>query len=133
MMDLHQAARLYLGTPFRHQGRSIRFLDCIGLLVRSCADCGHPVQDVKSYGREPFGGLLEKHMTMEFGPPIPKSDMRPGDKVAIDFKGVVRHVGIIGDYIHGGLSLIHTDMYVGRVVEHSIDAAWLNIIKGVWR
>lgn len=133
MNALHEAARGYLGTPFHHQGRSRSGLDCVGLVVLAMADCGRPVDDVTSYGRNPHGGQLEAQLARAFGPAIHRDDMQPGDVVAIAFHRVVRHVGIVCDYAHGGLSLIHTDIDVGEVTEHRIDAAWARRIKGVWR
>lgn len=132
-MGLADAARGYLGVPWVHQGRSRVGLDCIGLPVLAWADCGRPVADVTTYGRSPHGGLLERHLRATFGPPVPKTDMADGDVVAIAYKVQVRHLGIVGTYPSGGLSLIHTDQMVGRVTEHRIDAAWLDRIKAVYR
>lgn len=133
MSALHEAARAYLGCPFQHQGRSRRGLDCVGLVVMCLADCGRPVEDITTYGREPHSGLLESHLLRAFGPAIHRDEMQPGDIVAIDFAGAVRHVGITGDYPYGGLSLIHTDQSLGQVIEHRLDAKWAARIKGVWR
>lgn len=133
MTGLHEAARGYLDTPFRHQGRSRSGLDCIGLLVLALADCGRAVDDVTSYGANPYRGQLEANLLREFGPAISKADAQPGDIVAIDFAGATRHVGVLGEYVHGGLSLIHTDQDVGRVVEHRLDGKWARRITGVWR
>lgn len=133
MMELHQAARKYLGCAFKHQGRSREGMDCVGLVVMSLADCGRQVADVTSYGRDPHNGLLERNLSATFGPAISMDQMRPGDIVAIDFAGAVRHVAIIGVYEFGGLSLIHTDESVGRVVEHRLDSKWLSRIKGIFR
>lgn len=132
-MDLAEAARTYLGVPWAHQGRTRAGLDCVGLPVLALADCGRSIADVTTYGRNPHGGQLERHLEAAFGAPIPKSEMVAGDLVAIAFRVAVRHVGIVGTYTGGGLSLIHTDQMVGRVTEHRIDAAWLDRIKAVYR
>jgi cell wall-associated NlpC family hydrolase len=132
-MRLDHAARAYLGTPFRHQGRNPDIgIDCIGLIVLAGEDAGHlfPVFDRTDYGKDPVDGLLEEMLRLAFGPPL--SDMQPGDIVAIDFKGAVRHVGIVGEH-PAGLSLIHTNMAVGRVTEARIDWKWRKRIKGVYR
>ncbi|SDW95310.1 C40 family peptidase [Lysobacter enzymogenes] len=133
MTGLHEAARAYLRSPFLHQGRSGSGLDCVGLLVLALKDCGRAVDDVTSYGRDPHRGLLEARLVDEFGPAIALDDLQPGDVVAIDFAGAVRHVAIVGDYVHGGVSLIHTDESLGEVIEHRIDAKWARRIKGAWR
>lgn len=133
MTRLHEAARGYIGCPFQHQGRSRRGLDCVGLVVLALADCGRAVEDVTNYGRDPHLGLLESNLVREFGPAISLDDLQPGDIVAIAFAGAARHVAIVGDYVHGGLSLIHTDESLGAVVEHRVDGAWAKKIRGGWR
>lgn len=133
MIGLDDAARAYLKTPFRHQGRTPRGCDCIGLLVMALIDCGRPVSDSTTYGKDPTDGRLEREMEREFGPRISKTEMRAGDMVAIEFEGPVRHVGIIGNHPQGGFTLIHTDSSLKEVTEHIIDKRWMNRIKGVWR
>ena len=130
---LHEAARRYLGVPFRHQGRSEKALDCVGLVYLAVRDCGWSdllAHDIAGYGRNPYGGLLEGGLVAAFG--APASDMQPGDVVAMRYPRLVRHVGILGDH-PDGLSLIHTDNRIGRVVEHHIDARWLRRIAHVYR
>jgi cell wall-associated NlpC family hydrolase len=134
MPRLDEAARRYLGVPFKHQGRDPAVgIDCVGLGQLACRDCGVAVPDWTDYARHPHAGLLESRLRAVFGPP--HSDMQPGDIVAMRFagdRGPVRHVGIVGEHPHG-LSLIHTDSRLGRVVEHRIDDHWRARIAGVYR
>ncbi len=44
-MCLEDAARKYLGTPFRHQGRTIYGMDCLGLVLTSLKDSGKFLKD----------------------------------------------------------------------------------------
>ena len=133
-MTVVDAARRYLGVPFLHQGRDPAVgIDCIGLGVLALRDCGITVEDHTDYGRDPHDGLLEARVTAALGAPIPQDTMQPGDLVAIDYVGATRHLAIVGDYLYGGLSLIHTDSMVGRVVEHRLDAKWERRIALVWR
>jgi cell wall-associated NlpC family hydrolase len=134
-MNLDAAARVFLGTIFRHQGRDPIFgIDCIGLIVLAGQLAGYafPAFDRSDYGRDPAHGLLETYLQAAFGSPIPKADMAPGDIVAVDFKGAVRHVGIVAAH-PDGLSLIHTNEAVGRVTEARIDSRWLGRIAAVYR
>ena len=58
--DIIAAARLAIGTPFAHQGRTVGAkLDCAGLLAHVCQSLGKPVADQDGYSRRPSGGLLE--------------------------------------------------------------------------
>lgn len=130
------AARAYLGRPFKHQGRNPAIgIDCIGLLVLAARDCGLPQADADStaYGKDPHDGLLESHLVAAFGPRLPTAQMQPGDIAAVDYAGAVRHVGIVGRLEDGALSLIHTNQRVGRVTEARIDAKWQRRIAGVYR
>jgi cell wall-associated NlpC family hydrolase len=128
-----EAARKYLGVPFRHRGRGPVFLDCVGLIVRVMKDCGHDIQNDKShYGREPHADGLREQLQKEFGQPAP--NMQVGDVALVAYNTVIpHHVGIIGDYIYGGLSLIHADGNAGKVVEHRIDARWQKMIIETYR
>lgn len=135
-MRLDEAARLFIGIPFRHQGRDPMIgIDCVGLLVLAAQMCDLPqaAGDFAGYGRDPHNGLLESHLTSLFGSPLPASQLRPGDIVTVDFRGATRHVGVVGRLPDGRLSLIHTSYFVGRVTEHGIDAKWMKRLRGVYR
>lgn len=53
MSELVKATRKYLGHPFRHRARGPKYFDCAGLLLQAFIDIGHPMKDLKYYGREP--------------------------------------------------------------------------------
>lgn len=122
-----EIARSYLGTKWVHQGRARHGMDCVGLLVLAFG-----LSDVADYGRDPHDNRLEGRLRAQFGPPVPKETMRPGDVVAMAFPRVVRHVGIVGDH-PDGLSLIHADSMLKRVTEHRLDGPWLKRIRFVYR
>ena len=132
-MNLADSARKYIGVPFRHRGRTVRHLDCVGLVVIAAKDLGREIlHDKPHYGREPNNDGLREHLQMEFGPPA--SDMRVGDVALIAYNTEVpHHVGIIGNYIYGGFSLIHADGMVGKVVEHRLDSNWQKMILETYR
>lgn len=125
-----EIARTLIGVRWVHQGRADHGLDCIGLLVRSFAAYG--LVDVTDYGRDPNDGQLEAHVAAQVGPPVPLSTMQPGDIALVAFPRAVRHAGIIGDH-RDGLSLIHTDASIGRVVEHRLDDRWQRRIRFLHR
>lgn len=135
MSRLDLIARDWIGTPFRHQGRTRHGIDCVGLLYVCCESLpafAHYLQhDIPGYSREPHEGLLEAGLEAAFGRPV--FDLQAGDVVACAFPRAVRHVAIVGDHINGGLSLIHTWNAVGEVVEHNIDKRWLRRIRRIYR
>lgn len=134
MNKLVEAARTYLETPFRHQGRSERALDCVGLALKAAADAGHPYEDQTDYSRLPHAQELRKALVKRLGEPLPKqADLAVGDIVEIRYGRESSHVALVGDYLYGGLSLIHTDAMRGKVVEHRLDEKWRKRIEAIYR
>lgn len=114
-----EIARSYIDTPYHHQGRvKGHGVDCVGLLVCVAKECGvfDDAWDVTGYSRIPDGVLLMKHLTENF-PQVSQQEMCPGDFVCVAFDRYPQHVGIIGDYRHGGLSIIHAHNKSGKVIE----------------
>lgn len=112
-------ARTWLGTPFHHQARIKGVgVDCVGLLIALGRQFGMvPLEwDVQGYDRNPDGRTLLAGC-MEMMTPIEQDAMRPGDVVLVRFDAHPQHVGIVGDYRHGGLSIIHASGNAGSVIE----------------
>lgn len=130
VLRLDEAARQWMGVRFQHQGRTRHGIDCVGLVVRTAQTCGIDTGDFTDYGRDPHDGLLEFHLRRVFGEPV--TDIRAGDVAAIDYKGAVRHVGIVAEHPHG-LGLIHASHFTDRVTEHRIDDRWMRRIRQVYR
>lgn len=108
-------ARSMLGVRWRHMGRKPWAVDCAGLVLLSLRAAGWPKTDSPaSYGREPWEDSLRKTLSENLGQPV--DDMRPGDIVLIRWgKHDPSHVGVIGDYTFGGLSIIHADNVHGVI------------------
>lgn len=132
MSKLVSAARAYLGVPFRHRGRTSAGLDCAGLVWRAYADLGLVLPDVRIYGREPHRNGLQEAMVRALGEPVARHP-QAGDVLLMRFNKEPHHLGIVGDYVHGGLSLIHAYGTAGRVVEHRLDDTWRSRIAAVYR
>jgi cell wall-associated NlpC family hydrolase len=128
-------ARQYVAEKvrFRHQGRSRRGVDCAGLVSVCLQASGRAVVDCAAYGRQPINQGLRGYLVRNFGDPVPKEEMRPGDVPLMRFRGEPSHVGIVANHPHGGLSLIHSYAQVKKCVEHRIDSEWLGYIVEVFR
>jgi len=114
-------ARSWLGTPFHHQARVKGVgVDCVGLVlgVGKALGAFDPAFDVLGYPRVPDGSSLMQEAESAMLQ-IPFEEMQPGDVVMIAFGRDPQHVGILGDYRHGGLSIIHASGGDGndRVIE----------------
>lgn len=115
--DVVAEARTWLGVPWVHQHRTRQGIDCAGLIICVARDLGLlPADfDITGYSRMADGTLLEvcdQHMDR-----IDRGAMQPGDVLVMATEHDPQHMGFIGDYRHGGLSLIHATNRAGRVVE----------------
>lgn len=140
MNALVAAARQFKGTPFRHRGRTARAVDCVGLGVLAFRACGVEIADFILYSTEPSGegSMLVDRIAAALGAPVAVAPvsvdlLAVGDVVAMRFAAAPHHVGILGDYRFGGLSLIHADGHTGRVVEHRLAADHVARITHVFR
>lgn len=128
-------ARETLGTPYQHQCRVNGVaLDCAGVPVHVGTRLGLDFQDVVGYGRQPQPDEMRRALDSRLLR-VAKTCMQPGDVAWIRFKEEPQHLGIVGDYHLGGLSLIHAYNSGGlnKVVEHRLDDKWLARIVAVWR
>lgn len=125
------AARQYLGVRWQHQGRDREGLDCAGLVIAVAHDLGLSDFDTRDYERqatdETMLQLCRQHLQE-----VPTDGLQPGDVVVMRFENQ-RHIAFVGDYVHGGLSLIHAHAPSRRVVEHRLDSVWRERIAGAFR
>lgn len=111
---ISDVAKSFVGTPFRHQGRSPQFgLDCAGVLVCALEGVGIAVNDCRIYDRVPPRDLLrsmvELHgLTEKKRPPMT-------DDVCLFWmrnRRLVIHCGIV---LNEGRDMVHVE--AGRNVE----------------
>lgn len=127
-------ARKMLGVQWRHQGRKDWAVDCLGLAILSLRAAGwqNAVDVPARYGREPWDDRLRRGMRDHLGAPV-SEPWRPGDIVLIRWsKGEPSHVGILADYVHGGLSIIHASTRQG-VVETALSGRIKDGVIDVYR
>ena len=126
--DILAAARSFLGTPFRHQGRIPGLaLDCAGLVVSVAKEIGADYIDRPGYSRNPSGGLLES--ALDDQPCLERvTDRQPGDVLLMRFSGEPQHLAIFT-----GENIIHSYEAVGKVCEHRLASVWAARIVRVYR
>jgi len=105
-----QAARSWIDTPYHHQARAKGLgVDCVGLVIGVGRELGlcAPEFDVPPYARTPDGSSLV-HQAGALMQRLPvDAALQPGQVIVVAFGGDPQHLGILGDYRHGGLSIIH--------------------------
>jgi cell wall-associated NlpC family hydrolase len=136
--DIVAEARTWLKTPFHHQGR-VRGVgvDCAGVPLEIGKALGLLPADaaITGYPRQPDGISLLAHCD-RWLVRVPRAAMAAGDVIVVRFDRDPQHVGVLGDYRHGGLSMIHalgTPDGRGEVVEHRLDASTLARLVAVYR
>lgn len=117
-----QAARGWLSTPFHHQARVKGVaVDCVGLVIGLARELGlvAPNFDVTAYPRMPDGTSLMQTAALHMQPAVVDMPLQPGQVIVVAFDADPQHLGILGDYRHGGLSIIHAAARAqpGRVIE----------------
>lgn len=130
-----EACRSYLGVPFKHRGRTRLGIDCAGLVICALSDLGSDARDLRIYGRTPHKDGLRQIVQENLGKPCGEGGhgLQVGDILLMKFHREPHHIGVVGDYIHGGFSLIHSYGDAGRVVEHRLDPVWLSRIVESYR
>ena len=101
---LFAAARRYLGTPFRHQGRTAEGLDCFGLVLVACRDSGilshlglAADYDTQHYTRYPASYQLTQYLEQHL-PRLNTEPLAPG-QLAVFRLGTHEpsHLGLLAD------------------------------------
>jgi hypothetical protein len=141
--DIVVAARAYLGTRFRHQGRR-RSLDCVGLVLSVAEDLGLldrfgsliRREDYGHYGPQPVDGAVlrecEKRLVrLTYSANSVATTLEPGQVLVLRAPFVPCHAGI-ATQLEFGPGVVHAYPPSGGVVENLLDAAWLRRIAGVF-
>lgn len=123
------AAREAIGTPFRHQGRTIgQGIDCAGLMVHAVSSAGVEVIDSPAYSRRSGGGLLEAALDSQ--PALTRVSGTPqaGDIMLMRFDGDPCHLAICA-----GTTMIHAWAIARKVCEHDFSRQWQGRVVRVYR
>lgn len=140
-IDIVTEAREWLNTRWQHQA-SMKGVacDCAGLvrgvvlhtgMMDDVSMSSPAFRDFEGYTKQPSGGRLEK-ACLRIATRIPVEEAQPGDVVLMQFGGMPTHVGLLGDYPGGGLSLIHAYAPLKKVVECRLDATWMSRITAAY-
>lgn len=135
--DLVAAARAYLGTQFRHQGRRSG-LDCLGLVAVAHRDAGFRVVDRTDYGRLPDLGRMKAALDGQLVRLKRATPLAAGMVALFEERLRPAHYPV---WLHLGLmteaqSVIHARGPEGLgpgVVEHRLDdQSWAPRLIGLW-
>lgn len=128
--EIIQAARKFINTPYKHQGRTPeKELDCIGLIIATGWACGALPKDLdyKNYSRHP-SGILQKKLDEH----CEKLALKQVGAIALfNLDQTPHHCGIITQF-NNDWGLIHAYENVRRVREHALNYWWESKIVGFY-
>lgn len=123
--NIVETARSFVGTPFRHQGRSPGVgLDCVGLVAKTAHQLGISDYDWTNYQRyASWASEFESHFSNNMDR-VRITEIRPGHVVIFRQEQFPCHCGIVGERAGRGLSLIHAYILRRKVVEEDFTGEW---------
>jgi cell wall-associated NlpC family hydrolase len=119
--DVIAEARKWIGTRWRHQGRSQMGVDCAGLVVLVGQTLGLPATDMLGYRRSPDGVLFRQHIVSQT---TFEAQPRAGSIGLFREARFPTHTGIFATDEDGHLTLIHAYLPHGKVVEERFIHEW---------
>jgi len=127
-----EAARSYVGCPWRHRGRSRFGIDCLGLIIKALEAGGLTVQDRLNYGRVPWQDGLEQALLDYLGEPVNEA-IQAGDIALIHLPDNPwpSHLALIARH-DNRFTLIHSQSEL-QVCEHGLSDEWLMRIVARYR
>lgn len=138
---LISAARSWIGTPYRHQGRLRgHAVDCVGVVIEAALETGvlgvsretfdQRFRPFQGYGRLPRPLLVRRALATFM---VEVEHAREGDVAFLRWdRGPPMHLAFLARH-DGRLTMIHAHGWVGRCVEHGFDAEWPGRVDSWWR
>ena len=123
--DIVLEARRWIGTRYKHQGRSLAGVDCAGLIIKVAHNLNLSTHDEANYGRNPNGYAMMR--SLEGHAVKVKRQPMAGDILLFSFQGFPRHLGIRSD-----TGMIHSFATARKVVEHAYDDLWKSRLVAVY-
>ncbi len=126
--EICEAARTWVNVPYRHLGRSRRYVDCIGLIWAIPVEMKLDVPAIPAvYSKFPKEDMLirECQEKLVLAPQQGIRHVRPGDIMVLWGweRDTAQHFAVI-DEINGMKQMIHAFQKAGQVVEHGLDEFW---------
>lgn len=133
------AARSWLGTPFKHQGRLKGIgCDCLGLVIGIASGLNLVTKhgqlisqiDRRDYPQNIANKALEDVLDAQL---VPLTDLEVGTLLLMEFDNYPQHLAIVCDNLNYGYGVIHADRSKGGVVEHGLSFKYLTKIKKIYQ
>jgi cell wall-associated NlpC family hydrolase len=127
--------RTWIGTPWRHQGRTKGVgCDCLGVVVAAARAVGPLPTDIpRGYHRLPYKNLLQETLD-RFLDRVEPEDIRIADVVLMTQRGhtMGAHTGVLTPWRHEGegapFGILHAMLETRAVSEHAFDPARMHVV-----
>ena len=120
--DIIAKAKEYVDVRYKHLGRSILGLDCIGLIIRVANDLGITDYDTVGYSRRPNLAEFHRELKNELVA-IPLASLGNGDVVLMNEPRWPCHVGFYEVDEKGEAYIIHAWAVPRRVLREKVGPA----------
>ncbi len=125
--DIVEAARTYVGTRYRHQGRSRETaVDCVGLLVCVAHDIGLSDFDTDTYSKRPDARQFRANMLASGCTPVRKDRVESGDILRVFTMKWPVHLAILDVDELGLRWMIHAYAPARKVVRERLTDAFFD-------
>lgn len=121
-------ARECLGVRFQHQGKTLRGMDCRGILIYAFGKAGLQTNDLQSYSRNPVPDQMNSAL-LSVCDKVSINDLNKADVLYLRFNNIPTHLVLY----QGNNWIIHSYLQMRKVVEHEIDQSWWNAVSAVYR
>jgi len=122
--QLVTAARSWLGEPWRHQGRGVRGIDCVGLVIRVAQDLKLIDFDITTYNRRAKGVGFQSHFQAHMDK-IPLSELSESDVIIFRDQMYPCHCAFYSE-TKGRPTIIHAHALRRKVIEEGYEGEWIN-------
>lgn len=120
-------AREFIGVKWRHLGRSMTGLDCVGLVTQTGRTLGYEFEEPEVYSREPDGRKLMALIRAQTRP-ADAANIKPGMVLAFRDNIYPCHIGI-ATIMHGQPAVIHAAANIGKTLEQTIASMTVALIE----
>lgn len=136
-------ARTWLGSPYKHMGRSkTAGVDCVGIVIGVASELGYEIEAPTRYTTAPSGDMLVEHCEKSLRRQERDIEaIRQGNLASLKqgdiclFWGFTRqmaqHFCFVGD-LGSRKTMLHAWSKHGQVVEHGMHAEWGRRVMAVY-
>jgi hypothetical protein len=131
--EIVECAHTLIGVPFRHQGRDLRGIDCVGVPIYIARTLGIKEWNSIAYPARPNMEMFEKLIRESGATLVPFKEMAHGDMLRMLSYRYPVHVGIYEVLPNGREYVTHAFQPFKNVVRSPFNDTMLARVHSVWR